>query len=440
MVDEVIDMIMVALRKIAKDHPFYGPVITQMRYAEDNETLDTGAMSANLEYSFNREYVKKLYEKYKPQGTGMTNTDKENVVSQELCGHILHELMHYIFDHHTRIKRSPRQDVNFLVHNIAADMEINQYIEYPHRTPQMPSNYKLKDGRPFPEYRTYEEYLELLVQSASSCKDCKNCPKDANGNPIPMPFDPSQYPQCKNCVPLGVPLGPDGMDISMKGYKDGKTTTAVQKLRGECESAAAQAQGKGSNPSDALKKVEKIVYNWEDVFKAVLHTKSSQMQYGFEHRTFRKPNRRLQGLIKNIIYPARVDYVTELNLVIGMDVSGSMSGLTEKMYGIMKSIADSDDLEIKVTILECDTAVCRVIQDFDVCQSEVLTTEGGGTDMGAISVYVQDHRMDPDLIVIMTDNYTDWSPVLFEDKTVVLTNNIMDTCPYKQFEVVFPAG
>ena len=139
-----------------------------------------------------------------------------------------------------------------------------------------------------------------------------------------------------------------------------------------------------------------------------------------------------------IIYPARIDYVTELNLIVGMDVSGSMSGLTEKMYGVMKSITDTDDLTVKITILECDTAVCRVIEDFNLCADEVESTDGGGTDMGAISVWIKEHHLDPDLIVIMTDNYTDWNPVLFEDKTVVLTNHKTEECPYRQFEVVFP--
>lgn len=229
-------------------------------------------------------------------------------------------------------------------------------------------------------------------------------------------------------------------DVKIVSGKPDELKRFLETLADECQqSEAAHGCGNGSQFADEMKKVEPIRYDWKDVFKNILYTKTGELKFGFEFRTYQKPNRKLMGINGDIIYAANIDYEREINLVIGMDISGSMYGITEKMYGVIKSITDFNDIKCHVTILECDTAIERVIRDYKVDMSGAEDVgRGGGTDMGAINVYVEEQDLKPDLIVIMTDNMTGWDPVKFKNITHVLTTELSDHCPYKQHLVEFP--
>jgi predicted metal-dependent peptidase len=410
--DEVLDVIFTAFHKLEKDHPYYGPALRQCRLDED-PTIETFCIDANLVIRYNREFCYSLYKDLRPK-TGSMSYAEKMTCAENVVGVLLHELLHYISDHHSRRLKHPRKNVPHELHNIAMDMEINQYIEYKMSEGCChPDNMKMKNGNPYPRDLSYEEYLELLLHNLPDNEDPNN----------PSP----------NAISL-----PGGCDVDMRGTKAGKTSAQVQGLKAECEAAERNSGiGSDSSLSSALQRVQKIQYNWERVFRSLVRSMTEQVKFGFNHSTYMKPNRHLAAMDPDIIYPSRYDMVRKIKLVVGMDVSGSMYGLTEKMYGIMKSITSSEELEIQITVLECDTQVTKVIEDFKTEKNEIDVGQGGGTDMGAISTYVRDKKMNPDLIVIMTDNYTGWDPVLFKDKTVVMTNNVTPECPYKQYNVCF---
>jgi predicted metal-dependent peptidase len=122
-----------------------------------------------------------------------------------------------------------------------------------------------------------------------------------------------------------------------------------------------------------------------------------------------------------------------------MDVSGSMYHITDKMYGVMKSMVDILDMAIDITILEVDADVVNIIRGFDLKRDTIESKSGGGTDMGAGLRYIRENKMEPDLIVVMTDSYTPWpDPPILADKTVVLTDNPdYYNGPYPMYPVIF---
>jgi predicted metal-dependent peptidase len=116
-----------------------------------------------------------------------------------------------------------------------------------------------------------------------------------------------------------------------------------------------------------------------------------------------------------------------------------MYHITDKMYGVMKSMIDILDMVIDITILEVDAEIVNIIQGFDLNRNNVKSKIGGGTDMGEGLRYIQENKMEPDLIVVMTDSETPWpDPPILADKTVVLTDN-PDSYdgPYPMYPVIF---
>ena len=103
-----------------------------------------------------------------------------------------------------------------------------------------------------------------------------------------------------------------------------------------------------------------------------------------------------------------------------------------------------DNTVMHITVAECDTEVGNVIEDFNTESRTINSCSGGGTNMDAIIRWVDDEvktkkRVKPDLIIICTDNevYWDTPDPEWKNKVVVLTNNVSNSCPYKQYDTIF---
>lgn len=432
--------------KMRKDFPYYGPVIERVRINETDE-VGTAYVSPNLEIRFNPLFLKMCLE---------TNTAR---------GLLLHEMLHYLFKHVYREKHSIRRGIcTHEAHNVAKDMEINQYIP----REELPSSgvfveeFVKRDGTPFPRGLSYEQYLELLLQNYEDDLD-SDSQMSMDGAPGQGQGEPQQGngngKGSKGNSKSGKPSLKDwmkkkGMKLMMdqpepednEGDSDSNNSQemtenrAIDSLIAECEEAekkSGKQAGDNTSLAQQLMKVNKRPYKWSDIFKAMVLKRVSAIKAGYEAISYQRVNKRMMAQGGSIMFPGHIAYEHKLKLVVGMDVSGSMRSLTKKMYEVMKSIFDYADYDIDLTILECDTGISNVIENFKATTNNFQSACGGGTDMGAISVYVRDNKMDPDLIIIMTDNYTDWDPVLFKEKTIVMTNNVSEHCPYKQYYVFF---
>jgi predicted metal-dependent peptidase len=360
--------VILAAKNVGEMFPYYSPATNRVRFKPDKNTPTMG-INCSLVIAYNEEYINKL-------------TDKE------LNSVVLHEILHYMNGHHARYMNNLLKDtLPFPIHNIAMDLEINEFI---HDLPE--GVCRAKDfGFPYgDERKTYEEYLHLLKENTQICV--------AQGK---MPIN----------------------DLNMDDYKD-TLQEVLEKLKDECKEAEKnRGTGTGSGADDITRKIQKRKYRWEQVFQNILATKTTEITTGFRYRTFEKPNRRYIHT-PGIILPVFIDRKVKISLAIIMDVSGSMYGITDKMYGVMKSMIDILDMTIDITILEVDADVVNIMHGFDLNKETIESKSGGGTDMGAGLRYIHENKMEPDLIVVMTDSYTPWpNPPILADKTVVLTNN-----------------
>jgi len=369
-----------AARHIGRVFPYYYPAVTRLRFRKDNENTPTMGINCSLVIYYNEEYTKKL-----------NNAELEAVV--------LHEILHYINGHHERyMNNSLKETLPFYIHNMAMDIEVNEFIN------NLPKDvYRAKDFN-FPERKSYEEYM-LLIDKINK-EDIKGKGK--------MPVD----------------------DLSLDGYNS-DYKDILKDLIEECKESERNG-GAEHSASDITRRIKKRKYRWEQVFQNILSAKTSEVTAGFRYRTFEKANRRYVHT-PDIILPVFIDRKIKISLAIVMDISGSMGEITDKMYGIMKSIIDILDLDIDIIILEVNVGVQNIIYGFDLQRESVESMDGGGTEMGAGLNYIYDNNIDPDLIVVMTDSYTPWpDPPILADKTVVLTNNPASyNGPYPMYPVEF---
>ena len=390
-----------AANKVGEMFPYYYPAVTRVQFRPDNENTPTMGINCSLVIVYNEKFIDKL-------------TDKE------LTNVVLHEILHYMNGHHARYMNNPLKDtLPKEIHNIAMDLEINEFID------DLPEGaYRARD-LDFPKRKSYEEYLLLLKNSDNN---------DLGNNQQKKNSDDTDQTQGK------MPINDLNLDGYCDSYQDQKDyQDALEGLKKECkEYEESKSIGSESAYDDINRRIQKRKYRWEQVFQNILSTKITEITAGFTYRTFEKANRRYVHT-PDIILPVFIDRKIKISLAIIMDISGSMYGITDKMYGVMKSIIDITDMEIDITIFEVDVDVKNIIRGFDLKRETIESRSGGGTDMGAGLHYIYENKMEPDLIVIMTDSDTPWpDPPILADKTVVLTNNPdFYNGPYPMYPVKF---
>lgn len=127
---------------------------------------------------------------------------------------MIHELLHFSRGHIFRemfAKESYKHDVA----NIAMDMAINQYIQnLPEGCVEI-TKWKMKDGSPFPEFKTWELYYQLIEDTTKDPKP-ESGDTDKSGDPSNQPGsgDPSNQPGRGKSRAEGGKGNPDGSDIN----------------------------------------------------------------------------------------------------------------------------------------------------------------------------------------------------------------------------------
>ena len=431
-----------AINKASKEHVYYSPAFSRVRLVSD-EKCPTMGMSQNLVMTYNEKFVSEI------------NQDDLSF----LC---LHEILHYLSRHHERyLKNKHAKDVSFGTHNVAMDLEINQFIDV---CDWIKSNGMTLDKFGYPKGKSYEEYLEMLIadienrinelkqmsnqqnnqqqQNQSGSSNDKNGQGDSNKSDFQKKKDKLLDSLISNEIAKHLPM----IDIS-KAKADMSASKEITNVLNECERIKKEKGiGSAHSFSKEIRTVAKKSYPWKNILKTLLKSKSSAKCSGYDYNMYTKYNRRLSEASKGIIFSTKYTESQEFNLVLGVDVSGSMGDLTSEMYSYIKSIKDKmdDNTVMHITVAECDTEVGNVLEDFNTESRTINSCSGGGTNMDAIIRWVDDEvktkkRVKPDLIIICTDNevYWDTPDPEWKNKVVVLTNNVSNSCPYKQYDTIF---
>lgn len=211
-----------------------------------------------------------------------------------------------------------------------------------------------------------------------------------------------------------------GMDEhDWEGAKE-MSTEEAEALAKEIDEAVRQGSvlaGKtGSGGNRDLNELLQTKKDWRELLRDYVTTTCA----GKDYSTWKKPNRRYIGM--DMLMPSSVSE-TMGELVVAIDTSGSIGQreltrfLTE-IKGICDQVKPS-----KVRLLYWDTQVCGH-EVYDDTQRDNIATStkpqgGGGTCVECVPMYMNEHGIKPELVIVLTDGYLggswgQWSvPVLW---------------------------
>jgi predicted metal-dependent peptidase len=215
--------------------------------------------------------------------------------------------------------------------------------------------------------------------------------------------------------------GEDGAGLDDHGWAEAQELSAEERQELERDIDEALRQGAlvaGKTGSGGLRDLSDLLQpkvDWREVLREFITTTCQ----GKDYSTWRRPNRRFVS--SNIYMPSSISEQVD-ELVIGIDTSGSIGGPELSQFlGEVQSIAQQVKPN-RVRLLYWDTKVCadekyEGDQVSDIAKS-TKPAGGGGTDPRCVPLYMDEHGIKPQAVVMLTDGYVgswgEWScPVLW---------------------------
>jgi predicted metal-dependent peptidase len=330
--------------------PFYGIFLSTLNKVVRTDLDTAGVSKSNINYQL----------AINPEFWSSLDSDNKKI------GLLKHELLHIAFNHLLE-----RDDfLNHQLHNIAADIEINQYINpqyYPVDSILLPStfpelNLPLKAGT--------KKYYELLQQAYN-----QNLSETLN-----------------NLM--------EGDDFHMTWEEFEKLSEADKKLiksqiDHQIRNIAESNKNQGFIPSelkdyiDSLFEITPPSYDWKAYFRRFF---SSGIKV-YTKKTRRKLNKRF---IEN---PA-LKIKTKQNILVGIDTSGSVS--KDDLIEFCNEIHHMHKSGVSITIAEGDANI-KNVYEYKGKTPEYVQGRGG-TDMNPFIEYFNKNKQYTNLI-ILTDGF-----------------------------------
>lgn len=350
-------------------HPFFGSLVYQ-HDMEITDSVDTAAVNAGRVMLFNPEFV-----------------EKRDL--QELIFLVAHEVMHVVFAHLAR--RGNRDPETW---NIATDAVINELLVSEGVGTFIEGGIRMEGA----ETQTAENIYNMLAQQQSS-----------SGSPSPSGSGGMGAGKRGNSATKDYKGSLGIKDLSLPATKGGHALTEQEvhaevmdgKLKIGQAAAMARVQGKMSgNLGRFIESVLSSKLPWYELLEKFMVGKAEQ---GYN---WSRPNRRML----NVAYmPSRAKYPSMGEVVVGIDVSGSISDVEIRQYlGHCKAIFELCRPS-KVYVVYCDTEV-KAVDEFERWD-EVEPRKNlwyGGTHMPAIMEWIERNELTPDVCVTFTDGYTDY--------------------------------
>ena len=347
------------LSKIGKQlmlsEPFYGVFLSTLNKVvrKDVPTAGVCLQGINYQLAVNEEFWNSL------QG------DKPKI------GLLKHELLHICFNHLLDKDDYPDQEL----HNIAADIEINQYITeeyYPSKDILLPSSYPelnlpLKAGT-----KVYYGLLKQALESGASPKlqQLMDGLKGEGLHPTWGEFD---------------------------GLSEADAKLAKSQLEHQIKEIlkSQSDKGRGFVPSELESFIDGILaetepsYDWRSYFRRFAGTSTRT----YTKKTRRKLNKRFQE------NPA-LKIKTKKNVLVGIDTSGSVS--EKNLIEFFTEIQHMYKTGVAITVAEGDAGIHNVYE-YKGKMPDFITGRGG-TDMNPFIKYFNEHK-EFNSLIILTDGY-----------------------------------
>jgi predicted metal-dependent peptidase len=322
------------LSKISKTilfkEPFYGLFLIGLKknFTDDVPTAAVGRNGINTSLYVNPDFFKSL------------DDDKK-------YGLIKHELLHIAFGHMTM--RDIFQDKKLF--NIAADLEINQYID----AYQLPEGGITMDS--FPElslpYRAgTKEYYKLLkqAQDQGQSESLQNLLDSQDGN---SPYDHNTWEEFDEL--------PESTQRLIEKQIDHQINTVAETL----EKSSGNIPGEIKSVLERIRHVEPPKFDWRGYLRRFVG--NSNIVY--TKKTRKKINKRFPG------NPA-IKVKTRSHILVGIDTSASVNNNELKEF--MAELYHISKTGNQITIAQCDT-VLNSVERFN--PKKDLNIKGrGGTD------------------------------------------------------------
>ena len=207
--------------------------------------------------------------------------------------------------------------------------------------------------------------------------------------------------------------GGGGTGISTEGFDSHDWEGAQEMSAEEAEQLAKEideavrqgstlASKTGSGGNRDIGELLQTKKDWKELLRDFVSTTCA----GKDYSTWKKPNRRFIGM--DILMPSSISE-TMGELVVAIDTSGSigqheLSVFLTEIKGICDQVKPS-----KVRLLYWDTQVCgHEVYDESDRDNLVRSTKpkgGGGTDVECVPLYMNEHSIKPEAVVVLTDGY-----------------------------------
>lgn len=331
------------------EQPFYGLFLISLNktWRNDLPTAGVSVNGINQQLAINEEFWFTLTENQKK-------------------GVLIHELMHIGFNH--LVTRDDYHDKKLF--NIAADLEINQYIE----RSWLPEDCIFLDSFPtlnLPRKAGTDAYYKLLEQ--------------AHQNGTSPELD--QMMQQHGDIHMT-------WDEATANLTEAEKKLLQKQVEHQLREVAEAIKQKGNIPGqfkeiiDNLFKVEEPKFNW----RAYLRRFAGSSIKIYTKKTRRKPNKRYDG---NPALKVR----QRNHVLLAIDTSGSVSSeelkeFYSEMHHIHKTGTD-------ITVVQCDTQITK-IESFNP-KTKFEVTGRGGTDFQPVVDYYNENSRKYTSIIYFTD-------------------------------------
>ena len=318
---------------------------------------------------------------------------------KELTFLILHEAIHKAFQHMHLWQKLYKEDARLA--NIAADYVVNSSIleADPNEKRCVMPNTALYDKKY--DGMTTRQIFDLLKKNPP--------PQQPQPSPMGSQGKGDKSPQS------GTQKSSQGQQETLDSHdwEGAKQMSSEEKKRTQKQIDQALRQGeviRGKMKGDVNRGVKELLepqVNWREQLREFVTAVSKSK----DETSFRRPHRRFVG--QDIYMPSMIGNCIN-KIVIAGDLSGSISSETERKF-LTEAIQVCKDVNPNTLDLiwwDYDVGGHEVYVEgeYDTILERTKPTGGGGTRVGCVNQFIKDKRLDPDVVIILTDGYVedDW--------------------------------
>ena len=305
-----------------------------------------------------------------------------------------HELLHIAFKH---LYMYDQYDDKTLL-NVAADLEINQYIqdEYKDETwDGLEITNKPWADMNLPEKAGTRKYYELIKQEEQDCPDgdvakYMDAMRTAMGDGQEREITLSDGTKVKAKMTHEFWKHWENLDEAEKKLMEKQIEYQLKEAADQVNKSRGTIPGELKELIDSLYVKEEPVIDWRSYLRRFNGIASKI----YTKKTRRKPNKRFNG------NPA-LKIKQKKNTLVAIDTSGSVS--TEDLKEFLSEIHHIWKTGTQVTVVECDAAIGRVYEYNGKIEESKQVTGRGGTSYDPVFEYLWNHKDKFQNLIYLTD-------------------------------------